>query len=627
MPNAVNGPCEVGEPAGEGGAEVQRPLHRVLPATCTSRCARPAPDRGRCSRRRRGRGTDRRTARCAGRRRPAAPRVAPTRTSMSAYTNAKSPMRIAAPSPNRRASPCACRCRVDGRRTAGGPTGCRGGSSAPSITSSCTSAHVCTISIAAQTSTTTVVERVAACADERPEAERGPEPLAARRHEVAEGDERLLEVGVDRAPALDLGVEQGERRARFGAASPRRSDEARNGKRARAPGVAIRVGADRSGAAAGQRGSVGAVQPFERLRRIARHSGDDRTLVAEAADCLAEFDTDPAGLVVTCRRLLQHHPDCAPLWWLCARVLAAPEPSDAAWEAEGLVRDDRTPRPPRGAAPLSARASDRGARLARARRRGARLAARPRSARGATCAGRRQLAPRASPGATPRRGRSTRSKDPCWNRRTCSSRSRPRAPPARCVLHGTTALLEQLTKPTTLVWLVAGVGRVLPGATLRRDERPPRAARGPRARARRRADRRPHRGADGARAPRAPDPARRRAGRARAACAWTEAREIAVGEAVLYELDGHVATITYNRPGRAERDQRRDAARPQRRVRPRSATRRTRGSRSSPAPGTAFCAGADITRRRRLAPASSRARSGRSRPSTRSRAAGRSSSR
>jgi hypothetical protein len=84
------------------------------------------------------------------------------------------------------------------------------------------------------------------------------------------------------------------------------------------------------------------VQPFERLRAIARHGGDDRLLVAEAADCLGEFDDDPAALVVTCRRLLHHHPERTPLWWLCARVLAAPEPSEAAWDAEALVRDDHT---------------------------------------------------------------------------------------------------------------------------------------------------------------------------------------------------------------------------------------------------------------------------------------------
>jgi hypothetical protein len=87
---------------------------------------------------------------------------------------------------------------------------------------------------------------------------------------------------------------------------------------------------------------LGPVQPFERLRAIARHGGDDRLLVAEAADCLGEFDDDPAALVVTCRRLLHHHPERAPLWWLCARVLAAPEPSEAAWDAEALVRDDHT---------------------------------------------------------------------------------------------------------------------------------------------------------------------------------------------------------------------------------------------------------------------------------------------
>lgn len=85
------------------------------------------------------------------------------------------------------------------------------------------------------------------------------------------------------------------------------------------------------------------MQPFERLRAIARHGGDDRLLVAEAAECLGAFDDDPAALVVTCRRLLHHHPERAPLWWLCARVLAGPEPSEAAWDAEALVRDDHTP--------------------------------------------------------------------------------------------------------------------------------------------------------------------------------------------------------------------------------------------------------------------------------------------
>ena len=86
------------------------------------------------------------------------------------------------------------------------------------------------------------------------------------------------------------------------------------------------------------------MMPFERLRAIARHGADDRTLVAEAADCLAEFDDDPAGLVVACRRLLHHHAACGPLWWLCARVITAPDPAEGAREAERLIESDRTGR-------------------------------------------------------------------------------------------------------------------------------------------------------------------------------------------------------------------------------------------------------------------------------------------
>jgi hypothetical protein len=88
-------------------------------------------------------------------------------------------------------------------------------------------------------------------------------------------------------------------------------------------------------------GSVGAVQPFERLRYLARWGSDeDGALVAESADCLAGFDDDPAGLVVACRRLLHHHPDVGALWWLCSRVLCAPEPAEAAIAAWELLHAD-----------------------------------------------------------------------------------------------------------------------------------------------------------------------------------------------------------------------------------------------------------------------------------------------
>jgi hypothetical protein len=203
------------------------------------------------------------------------------------------------------------------------------------------------------------------------------------------------------------------------------------------------------------------VQPFERLRRIARHSGDDRMLVAESADCLAEFDSDPAGLVVTCRRLLHHHPDCAPLWWLCARVLAAPDPSDAAWEAEQLVRDDRTPG--RLAALLPFPHEQPIAVLGWPELAGEALSSRPdlevlairRDQRDESW--RARLA-RSDASARPVDATEAAALEPSHVIVEIEAASPQRA----LVLHGTTLLLEQITKPTTLVWLVAGVGRVLP---------------------------------------------------------------------------------------------------------------------------------------------------------------------
>ena len=85
------------------------------------------------------------------------------------------------------------------------------------------------------------------------------------------------------------------------------------------------------------------MQPFERLRALARwHEDDDTLLASEAAECLSAFDGDPAGLVVSCRQLLAHHAPAGALWWVCARVLCAPDGPDAAWTAWRLLRDDQT---------------------------------------------------------------------------------------------------------------------------------------------------------------------------------------------------------------------------------------------------------------------------------------------
>lgn len=84
------------------------------------------------------------------------------------------------------------------------------------------------------------------------------------------------------------------------------------------------------------------MQPYERLRALARWSDSDDDVALEAAQAFSSFDGDPAGLVVACRQLLIHHPTIAPLWWVCARVLCAPDGAEAAWDAWRALRDDAT---------------------------------------------------------------------------------------------------------------------------------------------------------------------------------------------------------------------------------------------------------------------------------------------
>ncbi len=86
----------------------------------------------------------------------------------------------------------------------------------------------------------------------------------------------------------------------------------------------------------------GEVTPAERLRSVTRRMVADDALAAEAADALAGFAPEPASLVVACRRVLAHHPAHGALWWVCARILAAPDPSIAANEAVRLLESDKT---------------------------------------------------------------------------------------------------------------------------------------------------------------------------------------------------------------------------------------------------------------------------------------------
>jgi hypothetical protein len=88
------------------------------------------------------------------------------------------------------------------------------------------------------------------------------------------------------------------------------------------------------------------MHPIERLRYVARVDGADPGLVAsEAASALGEVAaSDLGGLVTGCRRLIDRHPTNGALWWLSARLLTAPEPTDAAREAAAGLLHDPTPR-------------------------------------------------------------------------------------------------------------------------------------------------------------------------------------------------------------------------------------------------------------------------------------------
>jgi hypothetical protein len=80
------------------------------------------------------------------------------------------------------------------------------------------------------------------------------------------------------------------------------------------------------------------MHPIEHLRYVARAAGADPALVArEAASALAEMARmEPAGLVPSCRRLVERHLTSAPIWWLSARLLGA---DDVPAEARAAIAD------------------------------------------------------------------------------------------------------------------------------------------------------------------------------------------------------------------------------------------------------------------------------------------------
>jgi hypothetical protein len=86
------------------------------------------------------------------------------------------------------------------------------------------------------------------------------------------------------------------------------------------------------------------VHPIERLRYVARAGwAAPSVLAAEAAWALGDLaiHEEPAVLPA-CRRLLDRHPGCGPLWWVAARILTAGDPADEAERCADALESDPT---------------------------------------------------------------------------------------------------------------------------------------------------------------------------------------------------------------------------------------------------------------------------------------------
>ncbi len=88
------------------------------------------------------------------------------------------------------------------------------------------------------------------------------------------------------------------------------------------------------------------MNPVERLRYIAQAQGADPSFVTcEAAEALVSLvATQPEGLLMACRRLIEHNLAVGPLWWLSARMLRSDEPEREGMEAARELAYDDTAR-------------------------------------------------------------------------------------------------------------------------------------------------------------------------------------------------------------------------------------------------------------------------------------------
>lgn len=85
------------------------------------------------------------------------------------------------------------------------------------------------------------------------------------------------------------------------------------------------------------------VHPMERLRYVARQSHvPAEYLVRDAAMGLSDFVGEPGSLLIACKQILARQPASAPLVWLIAHALGAPDAANALWTAVEEIENDRT---------------------------------------------------------------------------------------------------------------------------------------------------------------------------------------------------------------------------------------------------------------------------------------------
>lgn len=109
-------------------------------------------------------------------------------------------------------------------------------------------------------------------------------------------------------------------------------------------------------------GSVPYVHPIERLRYVARSGwGPPDVLAAEAAWALADLAVREAQAVLpACRRLLDRHPGCGPMWWVAAHMVTAGDPVAEGEQCADALECDQTDELLDEALPAGARVVRRG---------------------------------------------------------------------------------------------------------------------------------------------------------------------------------------------------------------------------------------------------------------------------